>query len=214
MSWLADLLSGRTPPRAIEVESRSRQRPRTRRRPARARQPTRTPTHPRACFAVGGAWQQYCMPAQPPGEGLTAGLSPGGDRCQALAWLTREDIMRRVWSVAALTATLTAMGGGVAVAQEVADGSSNRADLLSGINCRMRQSPTGEPHIISNDSRAVITSSGEINLVCHAEVPAGSVVPFTQSGFACNLAGMPATTSHVVWTPSGQGTLTCRGKFS
>ena len=85
MSWLADLLSGRTPPRAIEVESRSRQRPRTRRRPARARQPTRTPTHPRACFAVGGAWQQYCMPAQPPGEGLTAGLSPGGDRCQALA---------------------------------------------------------------------------------------------------------------------------------
>ena len=29
--------------------------------------------------------QQYCMRAQPPGEGLTAGLSPGGDRCQALA---------------------------------------------------------------------------------------------------------------------------------
>jgi hypothetical protein len=120
--------------------------------------------------------------------------------------------MRRVWSVAVLTATLTAMGGGVAVAQEVVDGSSNRADLLSGIDCRMRQSPTGEPHIISNDSRAVITSSGEITLVCHAKVEAGSVVPFTQSGFLCNLAGNPATTSHIVWTPSGQGTITCSGK--
>ena len=122
--------------------------------------------------------------------------------------------MRRVWSVAVLTATLTAMGGGVAAAQEKVDGSSNRADLLSGINCRMRQSPTGTPFIITNDSRAVITSSGEINLVCHAEVEAGSVEPFTQTGFACSLAGMPATTSHIVWTPSGQGTLTCRGKFS
>jgi hypothetical protein len=121
--------------------------------------------------------------------------------------------MRRVLSVAVLTATLTAMGGGVAVAQEQVDGSSNRAELLSGISCRMRQSPTGEPHIFTTDSRAVRTSSGEINLVCHAEVPAGSVEPFTQSGFACNLAGMPATTSHIVWTPSGRGTLTCRGKF-
>src|SRR5512133_3197571 len=103
--------------------------------------------------------------------------------------------MRRVWSVAVLTATLTAMGGGVAVAQEVADGSSNRADLLSGINCRMRQDPSGEPHIISNDSRAVITSNGEITLVCHFKVPAGAVEPFTQSGFACSLAGNPATIS-------------------
>jgi hypothetical protein len=106
------------------------------------------------------------------------------------------------------------MGGGVAVAQEQVDGSSNRADLLSGINCRMRQSPTGTPFIFTRDSRAVITSSGEINLVCHAKVEAGSVEPFTQTGFACSLAGMPATTSHIVWTPSGQGTLTCRGKFS
>ena len=121
--------------------------------------------------------------------------------------------MRRVWSVAVLTATLTAMGGGVVVAQEEVDGSSNRADLLTGINCRMRQSPTGTPFIFTRDSRAVITSSGEINLVCHAKVPAGSVEPFTQTGFACSLAGMPATTSHIVWTPSGQGTLTCSGKF-
>jgi hypothetical protein len=121
--------------------------------------------------------------------------------------------MGRVWSIAVLTATLTAMGGGVAVAQEVADGSSNRADLLSGINCRMRQDPSGTPFIFTRDSRAVITSSGEITLVCHAKVPAGSVEPFTQSGFACSLAGNPATTSHIVWTPSGQGTITCSGKF-
>jgi hypothetical protein len=120
--------------------------------------------------------------------------------------------MRRVWSVAVLTATLTAMGGGVAVAQEGVDGSSNRADLLSGINCRMRQSPTGTPFIFTNDSRAVITSSGEITLVCHAEDTTGLVEPFTQSGFLCNLAGNPATTSHIVWTPSGQGTITCSGK--
>ncbi len=51
-------------------------------------------------------------------------------------------------------------------------------------------------------------------LVCHAKVQAGTVEPFTQTGFACLLAGMPATTSHIVWTPSGQGTLTCSGKFS
>ena len=120
--------------------------------------------------------------------------------------------MRRFWSVAVLTATLTAMGGGVAVAQEQVDGSSNRADLLSGINCRMRQSPTGTPFIFTRDSRAVITSSGEITLVCHAKD--SSVEPFTQSGFECFLAGNLATTSHIVWTPSGQGTLTCRGKFS
>jgi hypothetical protein len=124
--------------------------------------------------------------------------------------------MRRVWSVAVLTATLTAMGGGVAAAQEKVDGSSNSADHISGRNCTMRQSPTGTPSITTTDMRAVITSSGEINLVCHAEVPAGSVEPFTQTGFECRL-GSPttlATTSHIVWTPSGRGTLTCRGKFS
>jgi hypothetical protein len=122
--------------------------------------------------------------------------------------------MRRVWSVAVLTATLTAMGGGVAVAQEGVDGSSNSADRLTGINCRMRQDPSGTPFIFTRDSQAIITSSGVITLVCRAEVEAGSVEPFTQTGFACSLAGMPATTSHIVWTPSGQGTLTCRGKFS
>jgi hypothetical protein len=122
--------------------------------------------------------------------------------------------MRRVWSVAVLTATLTAMGGGVAAAQEEVDGSSNRADLLSGINCRMRQDPSGTPFIFTRDSRAVITSSGEITLVCRATADAGTVEPFTQTGFLCLLAGEPATTSHIVWTPSGQGTLTCSGKVS
>ena len=117
--------------------------------------------------------------------------------------------MRRVWSVAVLTATLTVMGGGVAVAQEVADGSSNSADHLSP-RCKMRQDPSGTPFIFTTDSRAVITSSGEITLVCHAKD--SSVEPFTQSGFECFLAGNLATTSHIVWTPSGQGTLTCSGK--
>ena len=123
--------------------------------------------------------------------------------------------MRRVWSVAVLTATLTAMGGGVAVAQEEVDGSSNSADRLSGINCRMRQSTSGTPFIFTRDSQAIITSSGVITLVCRAKVDAGSVEPFTQTGFPCRL-GSPttlATTSHIVWTPSGQGTLTCSGKF-
>jgi hypothetical protein len=119
--------------------------------------------------------------------------------------------MRRVWSVAVLTATLTAMGGGVAVAQEQVDGSSNSADHLSP-RCKMRQDPSGEPFIFTTDSRAVITSSGVITLVCHAQVPAGTVEPFTQSGFECFLAGNLATTSHIVWTPSGRGTLTCSGK--
>ena len=121
--------------------------------------------------------------------------------------------MRRVWSVAVLTATLTALGGGVAVAQEGVDGSSNSADHLSP-RCVMRTSPVPPLNqVVATDSRAVITSSGVITLVCRAEVEAGSVEPFTQTGFACSLAGMPATTSHIVWTPSGQGTLTCSGKF-
>jgi hypothetical protein len=122
--------------------------------------------------------------------------------------------MRRVWSVAVLTATLTAMGGGVAVAQEEADGSSNSAIRRTDINCRMRQSPSGTPSILTPDAQAIITSSGEITLVCRATADAGTVEPFTQTGFLCLLAGEPATTSHIVWTPSGQGTLTCRGKFS
>lgn len=115
--------------------------------------------------------------------------------------------MRRVWSIAVLTATLTAMGGGVAVAQEEVDGSSNSADRLTGITCRMRTDPTGETFIRTTDSKAVITSNGVITLVCHAEDT--SVEPFTQTGFPCNVAGLPATTSHIVWTPSGQGTITC-----
>jgi hypothetical protein len=129
--------------------------------------------------------------------------------------------MRRVWSVAVLTATLTAMGGGVAVAQEEVDGSSNSADRLTGITCRMRLSTDGTRFIRTTDSKAVITSNGVITLVCHAKInpedpqgvePLGVPFvfePFTQSGFPCNLAGQPATTSHIVWTPSGQGTITC-----
>jgi hypothetical protein len=93
------------------------------------------------------------------------------------------------------------------------DGSSNSADRITGINCRMRQSPTGTPFIFTRNSQAILTSSGVIALVCRAKVPAGTVEPFTQTGFACSLAGMPATTSHIVWTPSGQGTRTCSGKF-
>ena len=121
--------------------------------------------------------------------------------------------MRRVWSVAVLTATLTTLGGGVAVAQDEADG-TNSADRLTGINCRMRQDPSGTPSIITTDSQAIITSSGVITLVCRATDTTGTVEPFTQTGFLCRLAGMEATTSHIVWTPSGQGTLTCSGKFS
>jgi hypothetical protein len=122
--------------------------------------------------------------------------------------------MRRVWSIAVLTATLTAMGGGVAVAQDEVDG-SNSAIRRTDINCTMRQSPSGTPSISTPDAQAIITSSGVITLVCRAKVDAGSVEPFTQTGFPCRL-GSPttlATTSHIVWTPSGQGTLTCSGKF-
>jgi len=120
--------------------------------------------------------------------------------------------MRRVWSIAVLTATLTAMGGGVAVAQDAVDGSSNAAIRRTDINCTMRTNPSGTTSISTPNAQAIITSNGEVTLVCRATDT--SVEPFTQSGFLCRLAGQPATISHIVWTPSGQGTLTCSGKIT
>jgi hypothetical protein len=118
--------------------------------------------------------------------------------------------MRKVWLGAAVASLLIPLGGGVAYAGVGNDGG---ATIVKGATCSIRTNPTGNPKTPTTDMQAEITPSGQVNLVCHAQAPAGTTIaPFNQSGFLC-IAGPAGVTynSHVVWTPSGRGTLTCHG---
>ena len=100
------------------------------------------------------------------------------------------------------------LAGGVALA-EPPDGA---AEIVRGAGCTMRTNAEGTLSIRTTDMQAVVTPSGEVNLVCRGKVAPGSVEPFQASGFSCRVGPAGFTTdSHVVWTASGQGTLTCHG---
>jgi hypothetical protein len=117
--------------------------------------------------------------------------------------------MRPYWVGAAAVALLLPFSGGMAYAGVGNDGG---ATVVKGANCSIRTNPTGEPKRPTTDMQAEITPSGRVNLVCHANVPRGTIAPFNQSSFPCDIGPAGVTTdSHVVWTPSGQGTLTCHG---
>ena len=138
--------------------------------------------------------------------------------------------MHRYWAGAAIMGMLIPLGGGVAYAQDSSDGWTNEvgraaakpadnggAQIITGKSCKMREDPSGSPFIFTTDMQAVVTPSGpsgqqQVNLVCHDQLPPGTVAPFNQSGFPCSVGPAGTTTdSHIVWTPSGQGTITCHG---
>ena len=123
--------------------------------------------------------------------------------------------MRRALIGGVFAVALTGLGGGVAFA---ADPNGNDgmqgATVAPGVSCKMRTDPSGTPFIFTTDSQAEIAPSGVVNLQCHFSVPAGSVKPFNQKAFPCNVGPAGITTdSHIVWTPSGQGNLTCHGRI-
>ena len=120
-----------------------------------------------------------------------------------------EDGMHRYWVSAAIAGLLIPLGGGTAYAQGSNDGG---ATIVRGAGCTIRTNPTGTTSITTTDMQAEITPSGQVNLVCHAQQAPGTVTPFNVSGFSCKLGAAGETfNSHVVWTPSGQGTITCHG---
>jgi hypothetical protein len=117
--------------------------------------------------------------------------------------------MRRYWISAAIAGLLIPLGGGTAYAQSSSDGA---ATIVRGASCTIRTNPTGTSSISSTDMQAVITPSGHVNLLCRANLAPGTVAPFNASGFSCGVGPAGQTfNSHVVWTPSGQGTITCHG---
>jgi hypothetical protein len=120
--------------------------------------------------------------------------------------------MKWFLSVITLAATpLLAVTVGVSPAQ-AASPPDGAATIVRGAGCTMRTNPDGTASVRTTDMQAVITPSGKVNLVCHAQQPAGAVEPFQQSGFSCAVGPAGTTTdSNVVWTASGQGTLTCHG---
>jgi len=133
---------------------------------------------------------------------------------QAPASSRKGSIMRRTLIVGVLTATLVGLGSGVAVAADNDNDGMQSDVVVNGVNCKMRTVPSGASFIFTTDSQAEITPGGVVNLQCHASLPAGSVEPFTQTGFPCKVGPAGVTTnSVVVWTPSGQGTLTCHGRI-
>jgi hypothetical protein len=126
--------------------------------------------------------------------------------------------MRRFWLGAMLTTTLATSGAGVAVAEEeiagwIAKEPPQRATIITGDDCIMPTDEAGTTRFRSDDMRAVITSSGQVSLVCHGQLPPADVEPFTASGFPCRLGSVDLITrqSHVTWNSTGQGTLTCQG---
>jgi hypothetical protein len=118
--------------------------------------------------------------------------------------------MLRFWVSAAIVGLLIPLSGGTAYAQSSNDGA---ATIVRGAGCTIRTDPTGASSVSTTDMQAVITPSGQVNLVCRARQEPGVVAPFNVSGFSCRVGpGRPPTfDSHVVWTPSGQGTITCHG---
>lgn len=89
------------------------------------------------------------------------------------------------------------------------------ADVLDLSSCRMRTSPDPGPkdYFFTDDGHVTIGPKGQVTLVCHADLPPGTVEPFTQEGFECRLGSKKNVTfdSKIMWTASGQGTLVCHG---
>ena len=89
------------------------------------------------------------------------------------------------------------------------------ADVIDLSSCRMRTSPDPGPkdYYFTDDGHVTIGPNGQVTLVCHADLPPGTVEPFSQEGFECRLGSKKNITldSKITWTASGHGTLTCHG---
>src|SRR5689334_23680360 len=92
-----------------------------------------------------------------------------------------------VLSVVTLTATpllAVAVGVGPTHADPQRDGA---AQIIRGALCFIRTNPGGSNFATTTDMKAVVAPNGQVNLVCHGQVDAGSVDPFQASGFVCGL---------------------------
>jgi hypothetical protein len=112
----------------------------------------------------------------------------------------------------ALVSTALSVGVGMGSAQ--AGPPDGAATVVKGADCMIRMDPQGTLFFETTDMQAVITPSGQVNLVCHGQAPAGTVAPFVQRGFPCFVGPAGITTnSHVVWNAAGKGTVTCHGRI-
>lgn len=136
--------------------------------------------------------------------------------------------MRRYWVGAAIVGLIVPFSlGGVAYAGvgNNGDGTTSAAIIkgdtrpggIPGQTCGIRVNPNPDPNnpadlFQSGAMQAEVTPGNRVNFVCQATVDPGTIAPFNQSGFVCHLGPFGDTyDSHVVWTKSGQGTLTCHG---
>jgi hypothetical protein len=90
-----------------------------------------------------------------------------------------------------------------------AGGAAGQAVVLKDFGCGIFTVPGGGT-VISDRSHSVVTPSGNANLVCHAELPAGAPETITFESVCFTFGGV--TTGHNVVTKSGQVHLTCHFK--
>jgi hypothetical protein len=85
---------------------------------------------------------------------------------------------------------------------------ANSAQTFSGFACGV--GPGG----LTFDSHATVSSSGNSDLYCKGQLPAGTEPPqaIVLTGFLCGTFGGPTTDSHLVISPSGNVVLQCHTK--
>lgn len=78
--------------------------------------------------------------------------------------------------------------------------------MEEGVECGL--GPAG----VTTDSRVVVTSSGNVTLVCHANTGEGPKPAFIVKNELCNVFVGVTDDMHFVWAPSGRATLVCHLK--
>lgn len=114
----------------------------------------------------------------------------------------------------------SAASRGLAIEGEVVLGTvealtMSSADVVSGFNCAVGIFG-GYPLVWTTDSHITRSSSGNMILTCHGQLPAWSEPPETaemqrseESGGSCRVFSTMATRWQQVFTPSGEITLKC-----
>jgi hypothetical protein len=117
------------------------------------------------------------------------------------------------------TVGLSAASRGLAIEGEVVLGTvealtMSSADVVSGFNCAVGIFG-GYPLVFTTDSHITQSSSGNMTLTCHGQLPAGSepetaeIQRSEESGGSCRVFSTMATRWQQVFTPSGEITLKC-----
>jgi hypothetical protein len=113
----------------------------------------------------------------------------------------------------------SAASRGLAIESEVMLGTvqaltMSSADVVSGFNCTVGGFG-GFPWVLTTDSHITKSSSGNMTLTCHGQLPAGEepetaeIQRSEESGGICRVFSTTATRWQQVFTPSGEITLKC-----